>query len=651
MTSTDAVATAEATPDNRGGRLGYRPALDGLRGFAVLAIMLYHGNVWWAKGTFFSVDLFFGLSGYLITTLLLIEHDESGRIDMKEFWRRRARRLLPALLLVLVAVAFYAAFVVEPAEAAKIRRDGIATMFYSANWNFIFGGESYFDAFTTPSPLRHAWTLAIEEQWYLIWPLVLLVGLRYSKNPKHWLIAIGGLTLASAAWMGFLYTPGEDPTRVYYGTDTRAQSLLIGAGLAFVLRHRPTASEGEQKTLIGLGVAGTAVMMFMMFSQLADPESSSWVYRGGFLLFGIAAAATIAGTLQPDPNPLSRIWSIPPLPWCGRLSYGLYLWHWPIYIYLTPERTGLDGDALLFFRLAVTFVVSSLSYYFVEVPIRNRKIQLGSVKLLTGLAIVATLALILMSAAPGGQSGEVSASTVDVPPKQGDLKVMIVGDSVAVSLAAGFSPSIDASMNVVNRANLGCGVTQLVALPNGGARRVDFSNCPDWRATWAEQVADYAPDVVIVLVGGWEVYDQERDGEVISVGSDAYRAYLLAQLDDAIGVLSATGARVVLLTPPCYEAQDKPGSRAPVERVDVRRSAWVSGVIAEAANARPGKADLLDLRTHVCASGEHEDELNGVTLYKDGVHFDEPGAAEVWRWLAPLVRQSAGAADGAGKGP
>src|SRR2546429_6663696 len=216
-------------------RFTYQPALDGLRAFAVLSVFAYHLDAGWARGGFLGVDTFFVLSGFLITSLLVGEWARHGGISFAGFWARRARRLLPALLLVLLAVAAFAVLEAPADQLDGLRGDGLATLFYGANWRFIASGQSYFNLFTEASPLRHMWSLAIEEQFYLVWPLITFVCLRLARG-RHWLLGLvcGAGAGASVATMAVLYDP-SDPSRAYYGTDSRAHLLLIGAGLALIL--------------------------------------------------------------------------------------------------------------------------------------------------------------------------------------------------------------------------------------------------------------------------------------------------------------------------------------------------------------------------------------------------------------------------------
>jgi peptidoglycan/LPS O-acetylase OafA/YrhL len=244
-----------------------------VRAFAVAAVLLYHAGQSWAIGGYLGVDAFFVLSGFLITTLLVTEWGSRGRIDLARFWLRRAKRLLPALGVVILGIVTYAAVFAAPAEIGKIRGDGIGSILYVANWKFVFSGQSYFDQFTQPSPFRHMWSLAIEEQFYLVWPLIVF-GILWFTRSLRWLLGLSIAMIAgSAVLMAVLYVPGTDPSRVYYGTDTRAQSLLMGAVAAIlVYRHgaiRSALARGWLRVAAAVG-AGYTIWLWSRMSERTD---------------------------------------------------------------------------------------------------------------------------------------------------------------------------------------------------------------------------------------------------------------------------------------------------------------------------------------------------------------------------------------------
>ena len=405
----------------------YQPALDGLRAFAVGSVMLYHASQSWAIGGFLGVDAFFVLSGFLITTLLITEWGSTKRINLAAFWIRRARRLLPALLLVMIGILFYAAVFAAPAEVEKIRSDGFATLGYSANWKFIFAGQSYFDQFTQPSPFRHMWSLAIEEQFYLIWPLIVFGVLWFTRSVRALLGSAVAMMFGSAVLMAVLYSPGHDPSRVYYGTDTRAQSLLMGAVASIlVYLHGPIRTAFMQRTLRVLAVIGAGYTLWL-WSTLS--ERSDALYRGGFLLASLAVVIVIVSVTQPNRGLLGRALSWYPLRWIGMISYGLYLWHWPVYLTITGTRTGLEGNALLFARLGVTFTCACLSYYLVERPIRRGTFHIPRPAFTAPVLVAALLAGLVLATSGSG-----------TPPASAALRSISAG-SASSSSAASSAPA------------------------------------------------------------------------------------------------------------------------------------------------------------------------------------------------------------------
>lgn len=363
MPETDTLPPGVATEK----KFRYEASLDGLRALAVLAIIAYHFDYSWARGAYLSVDLFFILSGFLITTLLIMEWRRSNTIALRAFWGRRARRLLPALLVLLVFVAIFTRFEVDPWNRAAIRGDGLASLFYVANWRFILDKQGYFELFSAASPLRHMWTLAIEEQFYLVWPLVVYAVLRASRGSLRALTAVCGIGIvASIVAMAVTYGPG-DPLRAYYGTDTRAHTILIGALLA-ILMATWTPSARARRRLLRVGIAAFAVMLYAW--HVATGTSARY-YHGGSAAYAVLACVVIAGALQP--GVLRRVLGFGPLAWIGRLSYGLYVFHWPLIVWLVPTRVHLHGLTLNALRLALTFVAAIISFHLIEAPIRAHR--------------------------------------------------------------------------------------------------------------------------------------------------------------------------------------------------------------------------------------------------------------------------------------
>ena len=370
-------------------RLPYLPVLDGLRALAVTAVLLYHADLRWIPGGFLGVDVFFVLSGYLITSLLLAEWRQRGSIDLKAFWLRRARRLLPALYVLLVVTLTFAV-VFLPGEVAELRGDVLAAFGYVTNWYLIFQHQSYFEAVGRPSLLQHLWSLAVEEQFYLLWPLVLAVGLGMGamrRRYRRMMYLALGIAAASAALMTLFYRPDIDPSRVYYGTDTRATGLLCGAALAFIWVPERLADKGSfYRTLSStrfrrrwawiapalLDVAGIATLGALVFFCLSLGEFQPFLYQGGLATVALTTTALIAVVAHPRARVVSWMLGSAPLRWVGERSYGIYLWHWPVFMVTRPNLdVPFEGLPLVALRIAVTVLLADLSYRFVETPIRR----------------------------------------------------------------------------------------------------------------------------------------------------------------------------------------------------------------------------------------------------------------------------------------
>ena len=360
-----ARAAAESATD---ARLAHQPALDGLRGVAVAAVLVFHGGH--LAGGFLGVDAFFVLSGFLITSLLLTEARNTGRIALGAFWARRARRLLPALACVLIGVALYAALIAKPDELSTIRADALATIGYFSNWRAILNSHDYWAIFRNPSPLDHTWSLAIEEQFYVVWPLLFAFVIRAARGRSAQRVLALSTVLActSLLWTIAIFDPAN-PSRVYYGTDTRIASILVGAALAAWLAARGSARTRTTRATLEGGALLAAGVLALAWARLTG--SSDVLYRGGLFVCALATATVIAAAIHPDRGPVNRILSLRPLCALGLVSYGVYLWHWPIYVVLDESRTHMSGWGLLALRVAVTLVVAAGSYFWIEQPIRR----------------------------------------------------------------------------------------------------------------------------------------------------------------------------------------------------------------------------------------------------------------------------------------
>lgn len=348
----------------------YIMGLDGLRAIAVLAVIAYHLNFDWAAGGLLGVTVFFVLSGYLITDLLIAEFHTSDRINFKDFWLRRARRLLPAMFTMLLVVITWVT-IFEQAMLDRLEEDTVAAILYVSNWWYIFQDLSYFESFGPPSLLTHFWSLAVEEQFYILWPLVILLVLKMKvkEGSMFSLMLLGAI--ASAAAMALLYEPGTDPSRVYYGTDTRIFSLLLGASLAVVWPSRKLSTNLPSEIRWKLDFVGLFGLLFIFYMFWSADQYQDFLYQGGMVAMSVASLLVVAVIVHPS-SKLNTILGFKPLRWIGVRSYGIYLWHFPV-IVLTSPQWGADAPSLVQTSLQLVLILTfaSLSWTFIENPIRR----------------------------------------------------------------------------------------------------------------------------------------------------------------------------------------------------------------------------------------------------------------------------------------
>jgi peptidoglycan/LPS O-acetylase OafA/YrhL len=637
-------------------------ALDGLRAVALLIIMGYHFGVGWLQGGFFSLDIFYVLSGYLITGLLVSEYRKRGAIKLSAFWLRRARRLLPALLIVLVVVTLMIRFAEPQGLYPDFRMSALSALFYFSNWFQIAAASNYFLATGAVSPLTHTWSLAVEEQFYLVWPLVVLAVMHLSRTFARGLRALLVLSVAgavaSAVEMAVLYSPAaNNTTRLYFGTDTHAQSILVGAVLACamtIIQMRrgnqgmaPVAHAAVARwSLVLLGLAGFAGTLTLTYTLVG---TSSFDYRGGFMLSALSAAAIITAAVCVPRGPIAWTLSLSPLVWLGTISYGAYLWHYPVFIYLDSQRTGASGLSLLVIRFVSTFTLAALSYYLVERPVmygtfwRSLKAAVPAVALM-----VATVAVVVAGtvAAASPVITTVGQSDLRIPTGHG-LRVFVVGDSLSLTVSLGILPYAHRyGIDLSGAPHTGCGIATALPLVDHGVIGDPFPNCPMWPTWWEDDVREYHPQVVGLVIGWWETPDRMYRGRWQHLGDPAFDAYETMQLEKAVAILSSGGARVALFTSPYFDSGEQPNGQS-WDQDSPARVDRLNQIIRSVAHRDPTVVTVIALGKFLDPSGRFTWTIDGqVVRQPDGIHTT-PAAGT---YLAPKILPQLAAIGAARKG-
>lgn len=662
-----------AAPIRVGPRNYVRPgrgieALDGVRAVAVALVLADHGGIPGLSGGFLGVDIFFVLSGFLITSLLIDEIGRTGRIGLKDFWIRRARRLLPALvLMVLAVVAARQLFAAE--STAALRDHAVATFFWMSNWLFVAENSDYFAQGAAPSPLQHTWSLAVEEQYYLLWPLLLaavvagLAAVAYRRGVlltvrvvriAVFVIATVGVVVSVGATM--LLSSGASAAtlnRIYFGTDTRMQALLVGAAVAalvvrdwrgltaggMLLRSRWARWLARALPVVGVAVLGATVHF---------ATGSAEEFRGGLLILVAGAAILVIASVALDQDgPMARLLSLPPLVGLGAISYGVYLWHWPIFLVVNGERTGVAGWELFALRCAATIAIATVVWWAVEQPVRRwRPVTVPMLPL--AAATAATAAVVTMTVLPVGvkPGGSGPGSQIDTaalvapevpvevssPARQrapGETTVAVFGDSIAWALMRYLPPT--PGLDFADYTTIGCGIARGGPYEYVGQELDQKPECDAWPSRWAQRIGHERPDVVLLVVGRWEVVDRMHDGRWTHIGETRYDAYLRRELNRALDILGSTGARLVVTTEPYNRrAERADGSLYPEDRPN-RVDRWnliLRSVVAERQNA-----SVLDLNRKLNPNGAYTNRVDGIRMRSDGVH-PTPEAVE---WLTPWL--------------
>lgn len=638
------------------------PALDGIRAIAVALVLAGHGGVPGVGGGFIGVDVFFVLSGFLITSLLLDEYRRTERVDLKAFWIRRAKRLLPAMVLMTLAVVIARPLFSSDA-VTTLREDAVAAFFWMANWMFVATDTDYFSQGSAPSPLQHTWSLAVEEQYYVIWPLLvlaaaLLVRRRSTGAVRAVVFGLAVLGLVGSA-VASIWLSGDaaDLNRVYFGTDTRAQALLVGAAAAALL-VRDWSSLTMSGTLIRarwrrwiawiLPVIGVAVLAAA--AHLATGSADEF-HHGLLIVVALGAILVVAPVALDQDGYVARMLAWYPLVTLGVISYGVYLWHWPIFQILNGERTGLQGWSLLALRCAVTVAVSWVSWWAIEQPVRNWRPQHVPMLRLSA-ATVATAAVLTMAVVPVGvptrpagpdvmaaaaseqDVGAERAVAVGPPPAlpPGTHTVAVFGDSVAWTLMRYLPPT--PGFHFSDYTTIGCGVARGGPYRSAGETLNQKPECDSWPERWAQRIAHDRPDTVLLMIGRWEVVDRTWQGRWTHIGNDAYDTYLKSELQRALDILSSTGAHVVVTTAPYNRRGERSDGTLYPEDQPGRVQAW-NTMLRTVTGQRPN-VSVLDFNAKLNPDGKYTAKINGVKMRSDGVH----PTSEAVQWLAPWLLDS-----------
>ena len=649
-------------------------SLDGMRAIGVLLIMGFHFEVGWLSGGFVGVDLFYVLSGFLITGLLVGEYRKRGSIKLSAFWLRRARRLLPALLIVLVVVTLLVRYESAPGLYPDFRMSALSSLFYFSNWWQIAASGNYFVATAPASPLTHTWSLAVEEQFYLVWPLVVLAVMHLSRNVLRGVRVLLVLSVcgaaASATEMAVRYTPAANTTRIYFGTDTHAQSVLVGAALACLLTlvqmrrgaegMAPAARNRVPRLALGaLGVAGLAGTLVLAYRL---DGTGAFTYEGGILLSALSAAAILVAAVCVPGGALARALALRPLVWIGTVSYGAYLWHYPVFAFIDPAVTGLTGFWLLALRFLATFSVAAASYYLVERPImvgtfwRSLRALGPATAAMAATVVVIVAGTVAPAAAAPAQVHRYQAVTVATRPPL----VVVLGDSTAETLGVALSATAPPGTRVVNRALFGCGLA-IGSWASNNPPKPELAMFPacneatppaeQWPARDAIAVEGTAPgDLVLFVAGNWECQDIEQQGRWTNITQPTFQREELAQMRRVVRIGTAHGAHFDFTTMPAMAGGAAFGEPPFPEDSPARRMIY-DRLIEKVAKEFPNNVSIIDLGGILSPGGRFTEYLDGVQVRTpDGVHTpayapgnpfagnsSEAVAHAFYDWLSPKL--------------
>lgn len=570
-------------------------AIDGLRAIAVLTVVVYHFSAALLPGGFLGVDLFFVISGFVITRMLIIERADHARTRLRRFWLRRARRLLPAVLVLVVVVQIWQHSQYASELAKIVNGQSWSSLLYASNWWSILRDVGYGDVASELSPLNHLWSLAIEEQFYLLWPLVFV-----AFRGRRLLLLVGGLVLTSAALQVLLGGASSGMDRTYLGTDTRVVALLVGCAIALWTVRREDGAEREPRTDLGwllTAVVGPLCLVALLAATVVLHYRQEELFRGQLLaVTALEGLLVLCVVLSPD-APLARFLARRPFQYVGQRSYSLYLWHWPILVMVTPATSG-DNEFITFLdRVFLIAMATLVSYNFIESPIRHSRLAGYRLALTVAIPCALIMAMVLTPLGPqptataeagGNVVAAVNGGRIDLTKDPGrGAKVLTVGDSWAKRLGDA-ARDVSPRTTVINEGIPGCGLAD-PAIQDLGEGRTRFlpKHCLAWQENWRQAIRLQHPTAVVLEAGNVDQLRQHIGGKWMQACDRAFDVHYARQLDRALAILAEARVPIYVLTVTDWSYRDGTDT-----------SVCMNRLLTEAADRH--EAQVLDLTGFLC---------------------------------------------------
>ena len=629
----------------------YFAAIDGLRAIAILSVLLFHTGLY--SNGLFGVDMFFALSGFLITLTMLREFHRTGGIHLGRFYLRRAKRLLPLLFIVLALTLWGVAVLGTRAELERFGQQAVASLVYLTNWEQISAGQGYWDGFGAINPLGHMWSLAITEQFYLLWPLVmflvLALGKRLSRGdgPNSWqwsrrsavmVLVLGVAGLAVAGAMPMLRFDGSNWDRLYLGTDTHVAGLIAGAvaaSLNYLWLQRASIRNARAPRVLprtdrwSVVVRGAAVSIvsvaalsaIVVLSLNASSYEEPWLYQWGFLAVALIGSLLILTLTSPN-NILTRVFAWKPLVEIGKVSYTLFLVHMPIYwliLALAPYSTSWD---LVVLGLPASLLLAGGLHHLVAEPIRLRRWRIKGTAAFSTLVAGVTAAVLLV---PG--------LILATPAGAGSVKVLTLGDSLANDYASALGTYQGDRFTVVDGGLPGCGISGSTAQrTRAGITQSAPATCNPWESRWTTLIDDSTPDYVVVNIA-WDAVTQQIDGEWTDLTDPAFAKTYRESLETLAEVTERPGLTVMVANSRLYNGVVSP------------EQATAFNTILDDFFADHPEIVKLDLQDEVCTADECATTVGDERMYLDDrVHFSAAGKQLIAPWLAEQIGAAKSAA-------